>query len=310
MALLFPRKMRPVLGLDIGATVIKMVELRCMHQQLWLQRFAVVPFPHAAALSAAIQEAYTQMCTATRDVAIAMPAAAVISKTLQVDVALPEEELEAHIQLEAAAALPFPLDEMCMDFSVLGCNEINPAKADVLLVAARKAQVALRCDSIISAGLAVDSIDVEIFALERVVNYLNHADAVKTIALFHFDETTITFMVLHQRRVIYTHEELYSVQQLTETIESLVPLLHRAMQFFISSIPNHPVESILLSGLRVSVLSTIVADELSLPVTIVNPFQAMSLAAVVNESQLQQQAATLTIACGLALRGVKNYGRN
>lgn len=306
MALLFPRKTQAVVGIDIGSTSIKMVELCPLHKQLWLQDFAVVPLvPNA--MTAAIQAAYTQMRTTTRHAAIAMPANTVISKTMPMDATFSEEELEAHIQLEAAAALPFPVDEVCMDFSVLGINETDPTKVDVLLVAARRAQVIVRCDEVIAAGLVVDYIDVETFAIERVVNYVTYKDAAKTIVLIHFDETAMTFMVLHQRRLIYTHEELFSAEPLTETTEFLAPLLRRAMQFFISATPNCTVEKILLSGTGVNALSAIVADCLSLPVTIIDPFHTLFLSAAVNETALQQAAPALTIAFGLALRGIKNY---
>ncbi len=320
MALLFPRKPRAVLGLDISATAVKIVELRVANKQLCVHRVALVPLvsntivdntiKDAAAVTAAIQEAYAQMRFTTRHVAIALPATTVISKTLQVDATLSDEELEAHIQLEAASILPFPLDEVCMDFSVLGINEKDPVKADVLLIAARRAQVAVRRDRVAAAGLIVDCIDVETFAIERVVNYLMDKDPAKTVALIHFDVTAMTLIVLHQRRVIYTHEELLSTQQLTDAVESLAPLLRRAMQFFISATPDYLVEKVLLSGFGVSALSIMVSDCLSLPVTIINPFHNMSLSAVVNAHPLQQEASTLTIACGLALRGITHYDGN
>lgn len=317
MALLFPRKTRAVLGLDISSTAVKMVELRVANERLWVQGFALVPLmsntivdntiKDAAAVTAAIQEAYTQMHATTRHVAIALPVSTVISKTLQVDATLSDEELEAHIQLEAASALPFSLEELCMDFSTLGVNEKDLTKVDVLLVAARMAQVAARCDRAIAAGLTVNYIDVETFAIERVVNYLMYKNATQAITVIHFDATALTLMVLHQRRIIYTHEELFHTQQVTETIESLMPLLRRAMQLFISAAPGCMVEQVLLSGFGVNALPTMVSECLSLPVTVINPFHTLSVATEVNEAQLQQEASTFTVACGLALRGMVRY---
>ncbi len=317
MALLFPRKAHAVLGLDINATAVRILELRRTDKQLGVQSLAIVPLmPNAIVdnlikspqdVISAIKAALGQMHFSTRHVGIALPTTAVISKTVTIDAGLSEEELEAHVQLEAATAIPFPLDEVCMDFSVLGVNEKDFTKVDVLLVAARLAQVDARRNVVETAGLVVDYIEVDSFAVERCVNYLRYKDAPKTIAAIDFGPTTMTLTVIHQRRVIYTHEELLSVQPLTE---SLTPLLRRAMQMFLSSAKSHPVDEILLSGSELNGLTAIVSDDLSLPVTIINPFHAMLLTDTVNALQLQQEASAFTIACGLALRGLMHYDRN
>ena len=317
MALLFPRKTHAVLGLDISPTAVKILELRRTNKQLRVQGFAVVPLMSNAIVDnviknpqnviSAIKAALEQMPFSTRHVGIALPATAVISKTIAIDASLSEEELEAHIQLEAATAIPFPLDEVCMDFSPLGVNEKDPTKVDVLLVAARLAQVEARRNVVETAGLLVDCIEVESFAVERCVNYLRYKDDSKTIAVIDFNKTIMTLTVMYQRRVIYTHEELLSSQPVTE---SLMPLLRRAMQMFFSSAQSYPVDEILLSGSGISGLTTIVSDDLSLPVTIINPFYTMLLTDTVNALQVQQELSTFTIACGLALRGLTYYDRN
>lgn len=320
MALLFSRKIQAVLGVDISATAVKILELQSAHKQLWVQNFALVPLmPNAIldytikdpnAVNVAIQEAYAQMPFTTRRVAIAMPSPAIISKTLQVDAALSEEELEAHIQLEAAAVIPFSLDEVCMDFSILGVSKKDPAKADVLLVAARRTQVDARREMVTAAGLIVDFIDVETFAIERVMNHLTYKDTAQTTALLHFDGTSMTLIVLRHSRVVYSHEELLSAQQLTESIESLTPLLRRAMQFFLSSVEGCQVDQILLSGVGIDGINAMVAECLSLPVALVEPFQNMPLAAGVDAKWFQQERSALMVACGLALRGVNHHDRN
>jgi type IV pilus assembly protein PilM len=317
MSLLFPRKAHAVLGLDISATAVKILELRRANKQFWVQGLAVVPLiPNTIvdnlikspqSVITAIKAALEQTHFSTRHVGIALPAAAVISKTVVIDAGLSEEELEAHVQLEAATAIPFSLDEVCMDFSVLGVNEKDPTKVDVLLVAAHLAQVEARRDVVETAGLLVDCIEVESFAVERCVHYLRYKDDPKTIAMFDLGKVTMILVVIHQRRVIYTHEELLSSQSLTE---SLTPLLRRAMQMFLSSAQSYPIDEILLSGSDISRVAAIISDDLSLPVTIINPFHTMLLADTVNVLQLQQEASAFTIACGLALRGLMHYDRN
>ncbi len=320
MALLFPRKRHAVLGVDISGTAVSILELRRAHTKLWVQGFAVAPFTSSTlvahsileptAMIRAIQAALDQSHFSTRHVAIAMPAAAVISKTLSIDANLSEEELEAHVQLETAAAIPFSLDEVCMDFSVLGLNEKDPTKADVVWVAARRAQVEARRDVLETAGLIVDYIEVESFAVERSVNYFTYKNTLKTIAVFDLSKIKVILTVIHQRRLIYINEEWLHGSQLTESTEYLVPLLRRMMQLFISSTQTCPVDEILLSGPDVSEFVKVVSESLILPVTIIDPFQNMYPATTVNALQLQQEASSLVIACGLALRGVVGRDRD
>lgn len=317
MVLLFPRKTHAILGMDISATAVKILELRHINKRLRVQGFAVAPLmPHVidhnqikdpSAVTAAIQLGLGQMHFSTRHVAIAMPATAVISKIVSIDASLSEEELEAHVQLEAATVIPFPLDEVCMDFSVLEVDEKDPAKANVLVVAARRAQVDLRRNTVAAAGLMVDCIEVESFAIERVVNHLTDEDTAKTIAVIDFGAMTMTLTVIRQRRMIYTHEELLSMQPLTAAMDSLMPLLRRVMHIFLSSVDGCPVDQIWLSGLEISGLCAIVSEGLSLPTAIINPFHHMSLATAVNEQQLQREASAVVTACGLALRGLAHY---
>lgn len=310
MVLLFPRKARAVLGLDISATAVKILELRARHKQIELQGFAVAPLAPQAivdhtikdstAVAAAIQSAYRQMNSNTRHVAIAVPAAVVISKTVSIAAHLSAIELEAEIQLEAATAIPFALDEVCMDFSVLGMNEKDPSKMDVFLVAARKTQVNVRCDVVKSAGLTVDYVDVETFAIERAMHLILPTESPETIVLIHFDESLMIFRVIQRGSIIYTHEEILSTK--TFVADNLTPLLKRAMQLFLSSQTESSIDRILLSGMYANDLCSWVLDCFSLPVTMVNPFQTMNVK--MNDLQLQQVAPNLLTACGLALRGI------
>lgn len=358
MALLFPKKAHPILGIDISSTAAKVLALsRDSGSRLRVESFGLAAIPpdaivennikDLAAVSEALQLALGRARPNTQHAGIAMPSTAVISKVLQVDATLSDEELEAHIELEAASSIPFPLEEVRMDFTVLGINEKDPSKSNVLLVASRMEHVDARIDVLEEAGLIVDFVDVETFAVERATNYLKETlpdnGINKTVAVIDFGATMTTLTVLYNMQAIYSREEIFGGRQLTEAIqrryhlsyedagrmkkigglpddykeevlypfrESLIPLVRRSMQFFLSSGHGQSVDHILLAGggANIDGLSDMISERLSAPCTVVNPFINMSLSRSINEANLHQDASSLLVCSGLALRGFPEYG--
>ncbi len=319
MVLFFPRKARAVLGLDLSAAAVRMLALGRAGPRLTVQGVGLAPLmpnailghtiQHSADVVAAIQDALGQMQSNLRHVAIAMPATGIISKTLQLQAEFCNEALEAHIQLEAATSIPFPLDEVCMDFFVLGPNAINPDKVDVVWVAARKMEVDARIAVAEEAGLIVDYVDVDMFALERAVNDLEKQDIHKTIAVVDVETTTIRLTVIQQRRAVYTQEEVLGAQQAIEGVQALAPLLRRAMQLFVSTEKSAPVDKIILTGRGATAegLQSMMVDCFSLPVSVAAPFQNKALAAGMNREGLDEVSPALMWAFGLALKGCVHY---
>ncbi len=359
MGLLFPRKSHSVLGVDLSSTAAKVLELSYSSGRYKVESFGLATIPPEAivennikdfaVVTEALKLALERAKVSTRYAAIAMPSTAVISKILQVDASLSDDELEAHIQLEAATLIPFPLAEVRMDFTVLEINEKDASKMNVLFVASRTENVDARVDVLEDAGLTVDFVDVETFAVERSVNFLRtllpDQGVDKTIAVIDFGATMTTLTVLHNMRAIYSREEVFGGRQLTEAIqrryhlsyeeagrmkkmgglpadyeeevlkpfrESLIPLVRRSMQFFLSSGYSHNVDFILLAGggAHLNGLSEMLADRLSAPCVIADPFENMSLARGLNEDSLRLDAPAFMVSCGLALRGFPEYGTN
>lgn len=320
MALLFHRKRPAVLGVDLGAAAVKVLELSRSAEGLRVEGFASVAIApglitdntiqDVAALGAALTLALAQAKVSAAHAAIALPATLVISKTLQVDATLPEEELEATMQLEAASSISFPLTEVYRDFAVLGLHEKDPAKMDVLLVAARRAPVDTRVLVLHNAGLSVDCVEVETFTMERVVNYLNLAED-KTIAVIQVSAAMITLTVIYRKRVIYSREELCG-NAATLDVDLLMPLLRRFLQLFLSSASSHTIDQIWLTGEGAHTMGLCdrIAESLAISCGIMQPLHTMSLAATVDAAALAQAAPSLALACGLALRGMINHDRD
>lgn len=276
---IFTNQKPRVLGVDISSTSVKVLELSKHNGKFYVEGFAVAPLPHNTiveneikdidAVAEALRLAVTRSGTHLKHVACAVASSAVISKVIQLDASLEGIDLETQVELEAGRFIPYPLQEVALDFEVQGINETNPEKIDVLVVASREENVDVRANTIRAAGLIPQIIDVESYATERacplIAEQLPDHGVNKVIAIVDIGAVMTTITVLKDMKTIYTREEFFGGKQLTEAIqrryglsyeqagkakkkgdvsddyepelldpfrESLVPLIRRALQLF------------------------------------------------------------------------------
>ena len=144
---LFKRKKPAILGLDISSTSVKLLELTQDGDKYRVQSLAVEPLPDNAvvdkniqdveAVGNTIQKAVKKSGTKTKDAAVAVAGSAVITKVITMPTGLSDDELESQIEMEADQYIPYPLEEINLDFEVIGATENNPDTVDVLLAASR-----------------------------------------------------------------------------------------------------------------------------------------------------------------------------
>lgn len=277
----------------------------------------------------------------TKLAAVAVAGSAVITKVIEMDGDLSEDDRENQLKVEADQYIPFPLDEVRMDFQVIGPSENNPEKVDVLLAASRTENVELRTDALEIGGLTAKVVDVEAYTLERAFQLvrpqLPNADELETVALFDIGATMTTLNVFHQGRTVYTREQLFGGKQLTEEIQrrygismeeaglakktgelpddyesevlspfkdAIVQQINRSLQFFYGSTQFNEVDYILLAGGSASIagLPELVQEKVGAGCSVANPFTDMALSSKVSASAIANDAPALMIACGLALR--------
>jgi len=265
---------------------------------------------------------------------------AVITKIIDMDSGLSDDAMEAQISVEADQYIPYPLDEVAIDFEVQGPSEHMAGKAEVLLAACRRENVDSRVEAIELAGLVPKVVDVEVYAMERafelVANQLN-LEGEYTVAIVDIGATMTTLSVLNDGHTIYTREQLFGGKQLTEEIqrryglsleeaglakkegglpedyeqevlepfkEAVIQQVTRSLQFFFSSTQYNDVDHVLLAGgvAALEGLAESVEDKLGTPTSVCNPFADMSVASRVNSVALANDAPALMIACGLAMR--------
>ena len=340
-----------VVGLDISSTSCKLLELVRAGSRYKVEAYAVEPLPQDAvsereirdpeAVGEAIKRVLSRSRSGVKHAAVAVAGSAVITKTILMDKSLSEDEMESQIQVEADQYIPYPLEEVALDFEVVGESEKAPDKVDVLLAASRSENVYSRVDAVELGGLSTKVVDVEAYAMERAFqlleNQLPDQGEGKVIAVVDIGATITSLSVLEDFKTIYTREQVFGGAQLTEEIqrryglsfeeagmakkqgglpddyepevlepfkEAVIQQVSRSLQFFYSSSQYSEVDHVVLAGgcAVIDGLDDMLEERLGVSASIANPFADMSLAKRVNAQALSIDAPSLMICCGLALR--------
>ena len=230
--MLFTAAQRPLLGLDITTSSVKLIELARSGDSYRVESYAAEPTPvnsinekaivDVEAVGEAVRRAVKRSGARSRLGAVAISGDAAITKVIQMPKTLKEAELEGQVELQADQYIPFPMEEVSFDFEVIGPSEKDPDMIDVLLVATRTENVEQRQAAVEAAGLAAKVVDVEPFALENACQLLTHQMPDKgenhSVAVVDFGASSTTFSVLRDLKVIYTRDFAFGGQQLTEEI--------------------------------------------------------------------------------------------
>ena len=352
LAKLFQTQSPPLVGVDISSSAVKMVEIEQAGKNLLrVERYVIESLPKDAvtdgnimnleAVAETLRRAWKRIGTRTKNVAMALPAAAVITKKIIVPSGLREDELESQVETEANQYIPFALDEVNLDFQVLGPAASGPDDMEILIAASRKEKVEDRVAAAESSGLKALVMDVESFATqsacEMVAQQLPGSGRDQTIAVVDIGASMMHVNVLRNGQSIYLREQTFGGNQLTQEIqrryslssdeaeiakrqgglpenyesEVLQPFMDtlalevaRAIQFFFSSSQFTQVDHILLAGgcAMIPGLDEIVATRSQSSTMIANPFASMALSSRIKPKQLTLDAPALLIACGLAMR--------
>ena len=230
--MLFKSNARPLIGLDITTSSVKLIELSMSGGQYRVESYAAEATPpnsinekaivDATAVGDAIKRAVKRSGARAKEVAVAISGDAAITKVIQMPKTLSEAELEGQVEMQADQYIPFPMEEVSFDFEVIGPSEKDPDMLDVLLVATRTENVEQRISACTAAGLTPRIVDVEAFALENACKLLTHqmpdGGLDRVIAVVDFGASSTTFSVLRDLKVIYTRDFAFGGQQLTEEI--------------------------------------------------------------------------------------------
>ena len=352
MGSLFSRQSAPLLGIDISSSSVKLVELgRDKAGSLVLERCAIEPLERGwivdgniekfDEVAEAVRRLVKKSGTKTKNVALALPPSAVITKKITLPGGMTEQELEVQVESEANQYIPFSLDEVSLDFCVIGPSKNAPGDVDVLIAASRREKVQDRQGLAEAAGLKPVVVDIEShasrLAAARLIEALPNNGLDTLVALFEVGALTTSMQVIRNDEVLYDRDQTFGGAQLTQLIvrqygfsveeaeskkrsgdlpedyqsavlrpfvDSMAQEIGRALQFFFTSTPHNRIDHILLAGgsAVLSGLTDAVIDATGFAASAANPFEDMVMDAAVRSRSKSKDFTTYLTACGLALR--------
>lgn len=349
---IFSPKAPPLFGLDISSSSVKMLEIVDAGKGAFrVERYVIEPLPRDATVDGnisnlemvvdTVKRAYKRLGTRAKHVAMAVPTGAVITKKIVVPATLRETELEIQVESEANQYIPFALEEVNLDFQVVGPSPTSPDEQEVMIAATRKEKVEDRVAVAESAGLKAAVMDIESFAqqtaLGLVVQQLPGAGKDLNVAIVDIGANVMNVSVMRNDQSVYSREQAFGGSQLTQDIvarygmspeeaesakrsgglpddfesevlrpfmENLSMEVQRALQFFFTSTQYHSVDQILLAGGSAVIpgLDEVVQTRTQVPTMVANPFATMQASPRIQMKKLMVDAPSLIVACGLAMR--------
>jgi type IV pilus assembly protein PilM len=349
---IFNPRLRPLIGLDISSTAVRMVEMvDAGNGEPRVERYVIEPLPKDAVVDGnmtaleivteAVKRCWKRLGTSTRNVALAVPTAAVITKKITLPANLREQEMELQVESEANQYLPFALEEVNLDFQVIGPSPSNPDEVEVLLAASRKEKIEDRVAVAEMAELKPLVVDIESYAIqaayELVIKQLPQGGGGRIIALIDVGASATKVTIMKDSQQLYGREQAFGGSQMTDDImrayglspeeaesikrsdtppdnyaaeilhpfvENLAQEVARALQFFFTSTPHNEIHHIILAGGAVLVPGVVesVAQRTGIHTLLADPFAGMAISPRIRAKQLTADAPSLMVACGLALR--------
>jgi len=346
-------KTSQVLGIDISSTTVKLLELSYSADQYRVESFGVVAIPPEVVverdiirpdlLGEAIKELLDKTGCKTQKAVTAVPGSQAIIKVVSLPAGLTEEDLEVQLVMEADQYIPYPINEVALDFEVLGPSRDTTNQVDVLVVACRRQAIQSRIEALEAAGLVPTVIDVEQYAWQRALSLFASqlpSSDLSAIAVVDVGAATTNLSVIAGDRILFTRESSFGGKQLTDAIadrydlsiseagfakkhgglpedyelevlnpyrEALVQQISRALQFFFSSSDYTELGCLLLCGGVASLdgLASTLEDRLLTPVFVADPVGDMLVAPNIDHEVLVKESPGLVTTCGLAMRGLE-----
>jgi type IV pilus assembly protein PilM len=346
----FGSKARQLAGLDISSSSVKLVELAGGDRRLRVERYVIEALPRDAVVDGnianfdgvveGVRRALRRFGSGVKNVAIALPATAVFTKKIILADGLRDLDMELQVESEAAQYIPFALDEVNLDFQVIGPAG-TPGEVEVLVAASRKEKVEDRIGVVEACGLKALVVDVESLALESafelVAEQLPGGGGGRLVGLVDVGAAVMNFTVLRDGQRIYSREQPFGGNQLTQDIarqygmspdeaetakrsgslpaeytadllrpfmDSLALEVSRALQFFFTSTQYNEINYLVLAGgcAVAPGLADVVGGRTQVQTIVANPFANMEVSSKAGSKKLLADAPSLMVACGLALR--------
>jgi type IV pilus assembly protein PilM len=348
----FGSKKDELIGLDIGSHSIKLVDLAESKGGYRLKQFAMAPLPADVIVDGAVmdsgsiievvRELISQYKVRKNKVALSISGFSVIIKQVTVNF-MTEQELQESIQWEAAQYIPFDMEEVNIDFQILGENRENPDLMDVLLVAAKKEIITDYKTLMAESGLETHIIDVDSFAVETMYENLFGINDGEVVALINIGANTMNFNITKGSVSLLTRDVSMGGKQVTEEIQKQYNLqyeeaeslklespetwsqysdfdrlihtacdmfateIQRSLDFFYANFPDEPVSRLGLCGgaAKTQGLLEHIQKRVGIDTILINPFERISFSRrEFEEDYLREVGPIAAVGVGLAMRKV------
>ena len=347
----FKARASPMIGLDISSSSLKLVELgqsasghyvvnRVGQQALEEGLVVEGEVERFDEVAEAVRRLVLRSGTKIRRVAMALPQASVITRKITVPAGLREDEMELQVESEVNQYVPFSMDEVSLDYCVVGPSPTEPEELEVMVAASRKDNVRDRQALAEAAGLEPAVLDIEShasrLAITRWAACLPRQGKGAVIALFEIGADSTGLKVLSNDELLYDRDQAFGGAQLTKLIaqqygfslaqaerhkiegtlpssyldlhepyvDSVAQEMGRALQYFFTSTAPHQVDHVLLAGgtAILAGLADRVREVTGIDCMVVNPFDSMHMGSGVSPDRLAREAPSYLVACGLAMR--------
>jgi len=346
----FLNKKKEVIGIDIGSSSIKLVQLKEHKGGYQLVNAGIIPLPPEAIVdntlmdSLSIVEALKSITSSLgvkiKDVACSISGNSVIIRKILLP-AIPPEELEDQISWEAEQYIPFDINDVNIDFQILGPDSIDPSKMNVLLVASKKDIINDYLAVFNEAGLHLSVVDVDSFAVQNAFEINYDIELSDVLALINVGAGITNINIIRDGITLFTrdvqlggnlyteeiqkqlgvssveaeslkmlayenkNDDLYDV--ISKVNDTITQEIKRSLDFYNSTANDDKITKIFISGgcSKMYKLSDNISEKLGLPVEIINPFAKLHYAEKDFDSEyLQEIGPLMAVSVGLAIRRV------
>ena len=327
-------------GLDIGSDFVKLTRIGGTSSSYEVKNFIIAPVPKGAiikdeikdypALVAVLKKMLAETAITTKNVAIAIPRSLALIKNITVDARLNEREIESRAWIEANRYFPDLVGEIYLDFIKMGLSPDDPSHLELVLVACRKEHVKPYLEILNQVGLVPKIVDINCYALERVIPLLTSEPSSQAIGLLNLDLGLSSFIVVQNNQMLYAHDHNFDAHQLVVQVQefwkvnntqafaedpayiallkaNLTSHIRHTLHFFYSSRPTINIHQLILAGDCATIpdLADFIKQESNIETIIADPFRDMKLADTVATETLKTNAPAFTLSCGLALSALK-----
>ena len=227
------RRRKETVGLDIGASSVKAVQLTPGREGHELVRLGIAPLPpetivdgvimDSGTVLSAIQQIFTENQIKTKDVVVAVSGHSVIVKKIKVG-RMKLEELEEQIPFEAEQYVPYAIEDVNLDFQVLESTNPEANEMDVLLVAVKKDIINDYLSIISTAGLKAVVVDVDAFALQNAFEIAYEMEKDQVVGLVNLGAAVMNINILQGGMSEFTRDSALGGNRYTESIQKMLGL--------------------------------------------------------------------------------------